>query len=226
MSKNPYEILGIPQNASREEVDQAYYTLRDKYRLDMHSEGEKGKQAAKALDAVEIAYRDILLGFSESNQPNPANTYNDSYYQESAVSSEPVVQDNQTFAVVEKFIRGKNYGDAQKALDNISERSAEWHFYQSAIYYKQGWINESKSQLELAYSMEPNNPKYRDSLNKLNQKLNSKPNVAQNYNGNNDGYNRSYSQSNYDASRTEDSCCRACQAAICINCLCDCCCRG
>lgn len=226
MSKNPYEILGVPQSASRQEVEEAYFNLRSKYRLDMHSEGEKGKRAAEALNEVELAYRDILLGFSESDTPNPANTYADTYYQDNSVSSEPEIQDDQTFVIVEKFIREKNYGAAQKALDNISERSAEWHFYQSAIYYKQGWVNESKSQLELAYNMDPTNPKYKNSLEKLNQKISSKNVTNQTYNNGGNGFNRSYNQSDYDARSTEDTCCRACQAAICVNCLCDCCCRG
>lgn len=226
MSKNPYEILGVPQSASRQEVDEAYFNLRDKYRLDMHSEGEKGKIAAKSLNEVELAYRDILLNFSETDTPNPSNTYEDSFYQDNSVISEPEVQDAQTFASIDLLIRDKNYGAAQKALDNMSERSAEWHFYQSAIYYKQGWISESKSQLELACNMDPTNEKYRNSLNKLNEKINSKNVSNKTYSNANNGFHRSYSQSDYDARSTEDSCCRACQAAICVNCLCDCCCRG
>lgn len=225
MSKNPYEILGVPANASRQEVDEAYFNLRSKYRLDMHSEGDKGKRAAEALNEVELAYRDILVNFSESDTPNPQNTYSDNFYQE-PVSSEPEVRDSQTFAAVDAFIREKNYGAAQKALDNISERSAEWHFYQSAIYYKQGWVNESKSQLELACNMDPSNAKYRNSLNKLNEKINSRNVTNQTYQNAGNGYHRSYSQSDYDARATEDTCCRTCQTLICINCLCDCCCRG
>ena len=236
MSKNPYEILGVPANASRQEVDEAYFNLRSKYRLDMHSEGEKGKRAAEALNEVELAYRDILVNFSDSATFNHANSNTNAIYQDSSISSEPEIQDsvsaepkaheNQMFASVDAFIREKNFGAAQKALDNISERNAEWHFYQSAIYYKQGWVSESKSQLELACNMDPSNAKYRNSLNKLNEKINSKNVSHQSYQNTGGGYQRSYSQSDYDARATEDTCCRTCQTLICINCLCDCCCRG
>lgn len=229
MSKNPYEILGVPANASRQEVDEAYFNLRSKYRLDMHSEGDKGKRAAEALNEVELAYRDILTNFSDSqaNQNIYASSQNvSSENQYASISSEPEIQDDQTFASVDAFIREKNFGAAQKALDNISERSAEWHFYQSAIYYKQGWVNESKSQLELACNMDPSNVKYRNSLNKLNEKINSRNVSHQTYQNSGGGYQRSYSQSDYDARATEDTCCRTCQTLICINCLCDCCCRG
>lgn len=219
MSKNPYEILGVSPSASREEIDEAYYYLRDKYRLDMHSEGDKGKQAARALNDLETAYRDIIIDYTGES------SYTAESAPESDVTSDPVVEES-SFGEVDRLIRDKKYPEAQKALDNIFERNAEWHYYQSVIYYKQGWLNESKSQLEIACNMEPSNTKYTGTLNKLNAKLNaskSTTNPSSTHSG--DGYSRSYG-GDYDARRAEDSCCQACQTAICLNCLCDCCCRS
>lgn len=222
MSKNPYEILGVSPTATRDEIDQAYYTLRDKYRLDMHSEGEKGKIAAKKLNDLETAYRDIIIDYTGEASKTSAESASDS----STITKDPVVEDS-VFSEVERLIREKNYPAAQKALDNLFERNAEWHFYQSAIYYKQGWLNESKSQLEIACNMDPSNKKYSDSLEKLNAKLSGPRSSSSTVTPESprSGYSRSYA-SDYDARRTEDTCCQACQAAICVNCLCDCCCRS
>lgn len=235
MSKNPYEILGVSTSATREEIDQAYYTLRDKCRLDMHSEGEKGKLAAKRLNEVENAYREIIIDYTGDAPSTQASSYNnestnrDTTYNEPVIDKDPIIEES-AFSAVEKLIREKKYPEAQRALDNIFERNAEWHFYQSAIYYKQGWLNESKSQLQIACNMDPNNVKYKESLEKLDNKLSASKSAhatsggSVNVGGHN-GYHRSYG-SDYDARSTEDGCCRACQAAICVNCLCDCCCRG
>lgn len=221
MSKNPYEILGVSATATRAEIDEAYYNLRDKYRLDMHCEGDIGKNAAIKLNELEEAYKDVIIDYTgNSSQFYSAETNN------ADVSGDPIVTDS-IFSDVERLIKDKNFKEAQKALDNISERNAEWHFYQSAIYYKQNWLNESRSQLQIACNMDPSNKKYSDNLNKLNQKINSANNVSQTHSvGGNEGYRRSYSDSDYDARRAEDSCCQACQCALCTNCLCNCCCRG
>jgi molecular chaperone DnaJ len=36
------------------------------------------------------------------------------------------------------------------------------------VFYKKGWYNESKTQLEMAVSMDPSNLKYKDALGRLN----------------------------------------------------------
>lgn len=219
MYQNPYEVLGLPNGASREEVEEAYIRLRDKYRLDMHSEGAKGKAAAKMLEAVENAYADILTNYAEGGIKAPESV---SYEEFTSDSPEVEIVDND-YSEIERLLKNKCYSDAQRALDDIDARNAEWHFYQSVIYYKTGRMQESKAQLELACSMDPSNQRYKNSLDKLNAKLNEsqyQPSAEQN-----DGYRRSY----YDgdtARNTEDGCCAACQTMICLNCLCDCCCRG
>ena len=230
MYKNPYEVLGLENGASKVDVEQAYIRLRDKYRLDMHSEGAKGKEAAKKLNDVENAYNDILTNYGEGGAEYRPEDFS---YNESPTDSQSF-QSAQTevhsegsgeYARIEELIRAKKFADAQKALDDIDNRTADWHYYQSVIYYKLGRLQESKAQLELACSMDPSNQRYQNSLNKLNAKLagNAQPDIQNN--NYNRGYNRSYNQ--YDNERgVEDGCCAACQTMLCLNCLCDCCCRA
>jgi len=225
MYKNPYEVLGLQNGASKEEVEEAYLRLRDKYRLDMHSEGAKGKEAAKKLNDVENAYNDILTNYAEGGVEYKQEDFGASQsFEESEVKVEPeIIDKNGDYERIEELIRNKKFADAQQALDDIDNRNAAWHYYQSVIYYKLGRMQESKAQLELACSMDPGNIRYKNSLDKLNAKLNDldkKP--ANDFDS---GYNRSYNE--YDNARAaEDGCCAACQTMLCLNCLCDCCCRG
>ena len=91
-------------------------------------------------------------------------------------------------------------------------------------------MSEAKNQMEMACNMDPANQHYKTVLGKLNATIeNANTAGSKGYNQQtqsqpDNGYQRSYAEQ--DARAGEDACCRWCQAMICINCLCDCCCRG
>jgi len=222
MSKNAYEILGVTENSSQAQIDEAYQSLRTKYRNDMYQEGALGKEAAKKLTEVEQAYRDICSGrASYDAQRGPAASTDDAPQQGPQKHSV-------AFAEVEEAIKAKDFRKAQEALDQVSVRDAEWHYFQAIIYYNKGWMTEAKNQMEMACNMAPDNAHYKDVLGKLNAAIDNvgkKQDAAPQYGPTqNTGYQRSYSEQ--DARQGEDACCRWCQTMICLNCLCDCCCRG
>lgn len=145
-----YKILGLSENASVEEVERAYNALKTKYSKDRFLEGEAGNEAAKMLTKVETAYYEIMA--SKNTNGN-----------EDAFSTD--------FSQVEIAIKEGKINNAQKMLDDISNRNAEWHYLQSVIFYKKNWTNESKKQLEIAMNMEPHNTKYSSAYEKLKQKM-------------------------------------------------------
>ena len=61
-----YEVLGVTEDASLEEIKSAYETLKNKYMDERFLEGEAGNNAAKKLTEVENAYREIL-SYKEQN---------------------------------------------------------------------------------------------------------------------------------------------------------------
>lgn len=228
MSKTAYEILGIAEDANQTEIDEAYYTLRSKYRNDMYQEGALGKAAAQKLTELEQAYSDICSGRATPSAETAQKTGDSS---STGGTTGNTSKHSAAFAEVEKAIRAKDYRAAQSALDLVGVRDAEWHYFQAVIYYNKGWMTEAKNQMEMACNMDAANQHYKDVLAKLNDTIDKANNAGnKGYNQQtqaqqqNSGYQRSYSEQ--DARATEDSCCRWCQAMICINCLCDCCCRG
>ena len=223
MSKNAYEILGVTEYSSQTEIDEAYYNLRTKYRNEMYQEGALGKEAARKLTELEQAYRDICSGrASYDAQRAEADSSVDSAVQGQSKHSA-------AFAEVEAAIKAKDFHKAQEALDRVSVRDAEWHYFQAIIYYNKGWMTEAKNQMEMACNMAPDSAHYQEVLGKLNAAIDNAGKTQNNttYQTNptqNAGYQRSYTEQ--DARMGEDACCRWCQTMICINCLCDCCCRG
>ena len=195
-----YKILGLSVDASEEEIENAYRTLKDKYSRERFYEGEIGNEAARNLTKVETAYHEIMSSKKK-------------------VQDEEVVND---YSEVEKLIKSGNINMAQEKLDNFSERNAEWHYLQSVIFYKKNWLNESKKQLEIALNMEPYNSKYSDALTKLKQKV--EYNDRQ-YQG---SYNQNTQQPQYDRQMggvDSNSCLSFCATWCCMDMLCSICCR-
>ena len=145
---NAFEILGLPSTATKQEVEAQYRKLREKYQKDRFLPGEEGEIASEKLQQVEVAYRDVMISFEESQQTD--TFVNDDDYTD-----------------IQTLITAGNLDAAQQKLDDRVVRNAEWHYVQSILFYKRSWFLESKKQLELACQMEPNNERYKQSLEKL-----------------------------------------------------------
>lgn len=203
MTNDFYSILGLNENCSDEELENAYRTLKEKYSEDRFLEGEAGNEAARKLTEIETAYREIISERKESEFSSQAGCYSD----------------------IEGAIKRGELSEAQKMLDNFNERNAEWHYLQSVVFYKKNWTNESKKQLEIAMQMDPSNQKYKTSYDKLNAKINSanEKNFTD-YSGNASPRGEAYEDA--DRQMGGDGCMEfCCQMAICnilLNCCCNC----
>jgi len=142
---NPYKVLGKEKGDSLEDLRARYEELKAVYGEQRFKEGEEGNEGARKLTELEEAWTLILQDYD-------------------AKSAEETGVD---YSKVEELIRGGKLSEAQNVMDNISIRDGKWHYYQSVIYYKRDWMQESKKQLELAIECEPDNQKYKDTLERL-----------------------------------------------------------
>ena len=148
MIYNAYEILGLTESATMEEVEARYQELREKLQRDRFLPGDEGEEASEKLQQLEVAYRDIKLQQTEQQQ------------------TEKFVEDAD-YSEIQSLITSGLLDEAQGLLDQRTTRDAEWHYIQSILFYKRNWFLESKTQLELACQMEPQNQRYKQSLEKL-----------------------------------------------------------
>ncbi|MBP5592715.1 MAG: hypothetical protein J6X75_00865 [Clostridia bacterium] len=149
--KNPYDILGMPDDSDFNALEKRYNDLRKKYGEQRFKEGEEGNEGARKLNELEVAWAQIKSTYENENG-------------ETKIAGD--------YELVEKYIKSAKYDEAQSCLDSISERNAKWHYYQSIIYYKRDWLSESRAQLIIATQLEPNNKKYRESLEKMDAVMN------------------------------------------------------
>ena len=183
-----YKILGVNENATIEEINESYQKLNERYQRERFYEGEIGNEAAKNLTKLETAYKEVMTEREHVK-------YNDGIAEEN-------------FDEVKKAIELGDINLAQSKLDNITNRTAEWHYLQAVIFYKKNWNNECKKQLEIAIKMDPANKKYADAYTKLNNRTSTADTTFKSGNANED-----YQTANSSQQMGGDGC------ASCLNCL-------
>lgn len=146
--KNPYEILGLSEEASFDELQKRYEELKAEYGEGRFQPGEAGNEAARKLNELEQAWYDIQSKREAAEAKKESG--------------------GSDFAYVDKLIKEQKYDEAQAELDAMTVREGEWHYFQSIVYYKREWLTESKKQLEAAVECDPDNQKYKTALEKLN----------------------------------------------------------
>jgi hypothetical protein len=140
-----FEKLGLTDTATQAEVNAAYDTLRKKYSEERFAEGETGNDATRRLMEVETAYADLVQLFRTREMNEKYGSYGE----------------------IDNLIKQNNLDEAQRLLDAEVNRTGEWHYLQSIVFYKRNWYDESKKQLQLAVALEPANEKYKTALTRL-----------------------------------------------------------
>lgn len=236
--KDPYSILGLDKSSSKEELEAKYKELKAIYSEGRFLPGAEGMKAARNLNDLENAWldicedlraRDTVSKFSGSvNKEQATDTAAEVNAEEvksesielkaEEVKKESVETDALAFA--DSLIKEKKFDEAQKVLDDINDRNAEWHYLQSRIYYNREWISECKKHLEIAISTDPTNDKYKRTLDKLNQIIGNKNANPENLHA--EGQQAQFEQQNMDAGNSLLNCCSTyCLMSMC----CDLCCR-
>ena len=201
--KEYYELLGITEDATDEEIKQRYDELKEKYREERWQDGEAGNEAARMLTKLDVAYQEIMSGRKEKEQ----NTEGQNSFEEIAV-----------------LLRDDKLVEAQTRLDNFNERTAEWHYLQAVVYYKKGWTNDSKKQLEIAMQMDPSSQKYRAAYGKMNAKNDYQQQQAHAQQQQNPYANGGAPYDNQMGGGTCSNCISCCYTYLCVDCLFSLCC--
>ena len=205
MQKDPFVILGVSDQVTQNELYEAYRAKRREWEPKRFAVGEEGAEACEKLDEIEQAYR-------EADEILKSRYY--------------VTESPDKLKEADALIKKGSYDEARSVLDAMSERTAEWHFLQSIIFYAKKREAEAKEQLRTAVSMDPGNSKYTEALNHMEGKVNS---------DNTTGAGRSrvyaYRDDNERSYRDEDyyrqqqrgmSPCDCCAGLMCADCCCEC----
>ena len=197
--KNPYEVLGVSENATDEEIKTAYRNLAKKYHPDTYTDSpladlaeEKMKEINEAYDRICDMRRNGSRSSSSTGSYGSSSSYNRTSYPD-----------------VRQYIMNGRLDDAMELLNGVPEgsRNAEWYFLMGMVFSRKGWNDQAYNYFQRAYQMDPGNQEYQAAFNSMN--------ARRTYN--NPGYNTSDNMG--------CSACDICSGILCANCLCNCC-RG
>ena len=157
---DPYQTLGVSENASDEEIKKAYRELARKYHPDNYHDNPLADLAQEKMKEINAAYEEINRRRSGGNRTSGGSYggYQQQYGQYQGRSSSSVLQQ------VRIAIQSGDLSRAEALLANYSDHNAEWNFLRGAVCYRRGWMDEAKRYYQTACQMDPGNPEYRQAL--------------------------------------------------------------
>lgn len=193
---NPYQVLGVSETATDEEIKKAYRKLAKQYHPDNYIDNPLKDLASEKMKSINEAYDTI------QKMRAGGNTYNNQYN-----SGSNTYSGDQRFVRIRNLINMNRTTEAETLLNtfSVAERNAEWHFLMSLVLYRKGWMQNAREEIGIACSMDPFNQEYRSFQQKMSSGSSSSP-----YHGAN--------------TNTAQGCstCDICNAIICADCCCEC----
>ena len=155
---NPYEVLGVSETATDEEVKAAYRNLAKKYHPDNYTDSPLADVAEQKMKEINEAY-DMINQMRQKGK-GTGSTGSSSYNANSSSSQ---------FYNVRIYIQRGLLDQADQILENTAQsmRTAEWHYLKGMIAYRRGWSEQAFSYFTTACNMDPNNTEYRAALNNM-----------------------------------------------------------
>lgn len=151
---NPYEVLGVSENADDETIKKAYRELVKKYHPDRYVNNPLADLAAEKMKEINRAY-DTLTG-----KGAPRSQYSSQSYSAPNYGSTP------SFGTVRSLLNSSRVREAIAMLEMLP-RNAEWYYLSGRARIMIGWYDQGISLLRTAVRMDPNNEEYISALNNV-----------------------------------------------------------
>lgn len=205
---NSYDILGVNQSSTDEQIKDAYRDLAKKYHPDNYADSPLQEFADEKMKEINAAYDDVMNSRrSGGNAQSTATASSQSYSNNN--------NGNSSFGDIRSMIQANRLVEAEELLDGVplGTRDAEWYFLKGSIYYSRGWLDDALNNFTTACRLNPNNAEYRAALNRMGWQKQ----------GNTGGYGQGQYRQPMGGGRTGGcSGCEICQGLICADCCCEC----
>lgn len=199
--KDPYSVLGVSPSASDDEVKRAYRELARKYHPDNYHDNPLADLASEKMKEINEAYETITRSREQGGgySTGGATYQRQAGYQQANTSTGY----NSAYAQIRAMINANNLSQAERMLQNMSSRDAEWNYLMGSVYWRKGWMDEAARYFRTAASMEPTNIEYRNAIQYMNQG------------------GQAYRPTGAGSMYSSDAACNMCGNLICMDCCCE-----
>ena len=158
MVNNPYSVLGVPENASDEEVKRAYRELSRKYHPDSYVDNPLKDLAEDKFKEVQEAYDMIMKQRSNGGYQSFGSTSGSGYG-----------SSDLKYQKVYDYINFRQYSNAMSELNRIPlpDRDGRWYYLSAITNAGMGNNIQAQNDINKAMSIEPSNPEYRNFATQL-----------------------------------------------------------
>lgn len=163
---DPYKILGVPRNASDEEIKKAYRRLSRKYHPDANINNPNKAQAEEKFKEVQQAYEQIMkereygsdsFGGYDTGYGGFGGQNNSSYQDEEAIRRQAAAN----------YIQNGYYQEALNVLSSLAQRNGQWYYLSAMANMGAGNNVNALNHIREAVRLEPDNMQYRMLLNRM-----------------------------------------------------------
>ena len=168
--RDPYQVLGVSQDASEEEIKKAYRKLSRMYHPDANINNPNKAQAEEKFKEIQQAYQQIMKQREQGSSPygNQGYGYGNNGYgnggnaQNGYGRSNAGADDEESvyFRAALNYISSGHYKEALNVLNNIPQHNAQWYYYSSIANQGLGNNAAALEQAKKATEMEPQNAEY------------------------------------------------------------------
>ena len=162
---DPYSVLGVKRNASKEEIDAAFKEQMLKYAEEKYADGPLCDLAAKKRSEIEAAYDEII---KERAAKKEEASENKGY----SHTSDP------KYSEIEANIASGNVMGALNLLSEFKERDAHWFYLNGQVALRRGMYNEAFASFKTAVNKNPSDPRYKEAYMRMQEQATSYRNVG------------------------------------------------
>lgn len=174
--KNPYEVLGVTQTATDEEIKKVYRELARKYHPDVYQNNPLADLAVEKMQEINDAYETITKMRKAGQSPN-STQYSNSY------QGNPYQNGANPYAQVRMFLQTGQTVQAEQLLRTMPSQDAQWHFLMGVLFSQRGYLDQTRQCFQTAHEMEPNNPEYLNAYQQMQQNNGFGPNNGSSVSG-------------------------------------------
>ncbi len=206
---NPYQVLGVNQTATDDEIKKAYRKLSRKYHPDANINNPNREHAEEKFKEIQQAYDQIMKERQQGYRYGNGSFGQGSYGGFGGKTSSYGYSNNDSIEMqaAANYIANRHFKEALHVLINIPDRTARWYYYSALANAGLGNTLVANEDINRAVAMEPSNMEYRQ----LKQQLEY---GGQWYTNTSGRYERPYANSS-----------EWCLNLFLLNLLCGCCCR-